>query len=294
MPPPVSLQDFAAEHKILVESQCTFGILQAPKFCFSISTWEPTPVSFTCQRSPQMATIDLTACLSGPTSLVDRFQLSKSLTKDQFHVRTTLRAKTFYSTVPFDRIPGQNMLFATSSTRMHDLKTPLDTVTTASRPAGAAWAGPFALSTRLRNHARQVNSKEQETQHYTTSGNTKSLDVEMNAADSETFWLSRFSCTVNIPNGLIPTFWSTTASRQYSLLLDVSVAGIRMQKKVRLEVPLQIYYDLGPTALSSGEQCRRLRQAAGEGQWCAAGSSEEDRTVCATVEAEAERPPAYV
>ncbi|EXJ72243.1 uncharacterized protein A1O5_04747 [Cladophialophora psammophila CBS 110553] len=235
--PPISLDDFAAEYTTVSETPCGLRRLDSPKLRFRVSTTEPAAVAFSCWKSAQTAKVYLSARLSRPASYMDERRFRRLLAKIKIQVQASLRGKTFYSPVTFEKIPGQTMLTPMSSCRMNDEEVLLDAVMGLPvKPAAA----------------REKDETDQDYQN-------KESNADPRAPKLDAFWHGHFCCSLTIPHGLVPTFWSTTASQQYSLLLDVRVAGIKLHGKLRLEVPLQIFYDLGPMATPCGPLCRRLR-----------------------------------
>ncbi|KIX98243.1 uncharacterized protein Z520_06323 [Fonsecaea multimorphosa CBS 102226] len=266
--PPISLGDFAAEYRTVAETQCALRrLLVSPKLRLTISTTEPAAVAFSCRNSDQVAHVDLSVRLSRPASShADEGRLRSLLDqKVKIQVQACLRAKTFYSPVAFEKFPGQTMLTPTSSCRMNDKVFQLGAVMGLPvDPAVAAWRRPsihFEGSTHDGSFA-VGEEKDEEKRELRTRGLSDD-DAHASKVDGA-IWHSHFYCPLTIPHGLVPTFWSPTASQQYSLLLGVKVLGIKSQTKLRLEVPLQIYYDLGPVAAPCGPRCRRLLLGNGE------------------------------
>ncbi|KIW97185.1 uncharacterized protein Z519_02577 [Cladophialophora bantiana CBS 173.52] len=269
--PPISLDDFAAEYTTVAETQCALRPLDSPKLRFRVSTTEPAAIAFSCRKSAQTAKVYLSARLSRPTSYMDERRFRRLLAKIKIQVQPSLRGKTFYSPVTFEKIPGQTMLTPMSNCRMNDEEVLLDAVM--GLPVNPA-------------AAEEKDETDQDHQNMEP-------DAHTHAPKLDAVWHGHFCCSLTIPHGLVPTFWSTTASQQYSLLLDVKVSGIKLQGKLRLEVPLQIFYDLGPIATPCGPLCRRLRNE----QTGRPLRDWEEREVCTTIvmrDVDEGNPPIYV
>jgi hypothetical protein len=133
-----------------------------------------------------------------------------------------------------EKMPCQSMLTATSNIRMNDEKQHLEAMVVPSRLTDANWTGPF--------------------------GNSKSF------APSTSFqptWQTHLLCAITVPHGLTPSFWTSTASQQYSLIINITSSKITIGGgKPKLEVPLQICYDLGAKRRPCGPRCRRMRDVA--------------------------------
>ncbi|OQV05886.1 hypothetical protein CLAIMM_10542 [Cladophialophora immunda] len=256
--PPISLGDFAAEYRTVAETQCALRRLKSPKFRLRVSTTEPAAVAFNCQKSDQTANIELSVRLSRPVSCVDERRFRRLLAKVKVQVQAGLRAKTFYSPVAFEKIPGQTMLTPTSSCRMNDQVFQLGAVMGLPVKSTAdAWRRPSMHFEETAHGGSSTMRDEKNREKW--EWYSRRLGDDAQASEVDPCWHGHFRCPLTIPHGLVPTFWSPTASQQYSLLLDVKVSGIKVQSKLRLEVPLQIFYDLGPVARPCGPTCRRLR-----------------------------------
>ncbi|OAP61127.1 hypothetical protein AYL99_03328 [Fonsecaea erecta] len=302
--PPISLGDFAAEYRTVAETPCALRRLESPKLRLRISTTEPAAVAFNCRQSDQVANVDLRVCFSRPATshAVDERRLRSLLAKVKIQVQTCLRAKTFYTPVAFEKVPGQAMLTPTSNCRMNDQAFQLGAsmglpVESAAPSLGGslkeAYDGPFAV-------AGKGDDDEEEEMKWETHKRRRSDDGAQASTADYSLWHSSnlFRCPLTIPHGLVPTFWCPTASQQYSLLLDVKVSGLNTeQTKLRLEVPLQIFYDLGPSATPGGPVCRRLRSVATERRTGYDQDEENDEDVCTTIvmhDIEEGAPPMYV
>lgn len=228
--PPIDTRDFPSEFiesssKLFRKSH--FG---GPTYLMKLSMNEPPAIRL---HNTQLAGITDAEIAVEITATGEKLkdsalkQLPDLLRELTFHVAPICRAKTFYSTTPFRKLPGQTMLHFRSNLRLHDEKSRLRT----SHVTTTSW---------------QHQNQDAESSHGAVSVSGPGSPLLLDNGPRK--WNTRIHLPVEIPPGLLPTFCSAIVARQYSLIIQVTVTGANVGQFI-LEVPLQVTY--GP--LSSAE-----------------------------------------
>lgn len=222
--PPTDLSDFPAEF-ISSESNTYNAIFSGTSYTMRLSTIEPNPVVLKPATDniaiiPVHVEIDT---VPGKSDLPT--ELPSKLRNLAFKVQPILRSKTFYSTVPFRKMPGQTMLTAKGTLRLKD-----EILKLTSHTLGASSC----------RHGL---------------GNVQAVSNDMSRRGSRPGMPKTWFTSVNVPvmvqSDLAPTFCSATAARQYSLIMRITVCGWKINEFV-LEIPLQILHAQKPAFENAG------------------------------------------
>lgn len=208
--PPVDTKDFPAEFVEELYHPCRPNRLRKEKFLVTVSSAEPSPVGVVNRRTPGNATCKVFVTVADTRLGSDVHRLLEVSPKIRRSVTPALRIKTFYSISPFSRMPGLTMLTTTGPMRLHD---ELRTLPSTS------YSNLIWHSTRADDHNHAAEA------------------LSAGAAVFTTVLM-----VLQMPPGLPPSFCSAVVSRQYSLIIQCKVKGVRVDS-FGLEVPLQIFYD---------------------------------------------------
>jgi hypothetical protein len=228
--PPLDTRDFPGE---FVESQtlpCRPNRLRSDKYGMTLTTAEPPAVTFRDRNSQGIINSTVSIKIEDPRPKADPQRLMAIFRKAQVKIILGLRAKTFYSTRPFPKLPGQSMLTISGPHRLYDQVIPLPPVKQVIR----SWSveGIALPSLEADSGGRRLSSDAQ------TSDQELSRDMP-----TSLFLLANVPIVARVPMDLPPSFCSAVASRQYSLLLKAKISGAHVKDFV-LEVPLQIVYNI--------------------------------------------------
>ena len=237
--PPTDTSDFPAEF-ISSASNTYRMFLVGSWYVMTLSMVEPAAICLqdTQTRGSVNAMIHVEIKASG--GVMDATSVKKvphGLKNLIFKTQPLLRVKTFYSTEPFRKLPGQTMLSLNGPMRLKDQVVKLE----AQDLKASSWQhdrpdeaySSADVDRRSPTSARSAN--------VSTVGSGKESGALFTAEDSPQLWWTRLLMPIAVLPNLPPTFCSVTASRQYSVITRIRVGGIRINKFV-LEVPLQIVY----------------------------------------------------
>ena len=229
--PPFDTGDFPGE---FVESQtfpCRLNRLRSDKYGMTLTTAEPPAVSFRDRNSQGVISSNVSIKIEDSWPGADPQQLMAKFNKIRLKIVLGLRSKTFYSTRPFPKLPGQSMLNINGPHRLYDEVMPLPPVKHPIR----SWhiqnvppPSPGPESTQCRSGSDEQRSDQEQSRDMPTS----------------VILLANVPIVAIVPMDLPPSFCSAVASRQYSLILKGKVLGVHVKDFV-LEVPLQVVYDIG-------------------------------------------------
>lgn len=141
-----------------------------------------------------------------------------------FKIIPGLRAKTFYSTQPFPKLPTQALLTVNGPYRLHDQILKLEQVNRSL----TSWQLVETNPTPLSEGGAIVGSTVSHKIHPPRSDRTPLAE-----------WHSELSFSIKLPNDVTPTFCSAITARQYSLIILLKASGISVENFV-LEVPIQL------------------------------------------------------
>jgi hypothetical protein len=232
--PPTDTQDFAAEFIETTSNSFRTSMFSSTAYMMTLSTYEPPAIQLKSTQVHGATEMELyveikAACDEVDGRNVDR--LSQSLRKLTFNVETVLRAKTFYSTTPFIRIPGHSMLTLKGSVRLHDEVLKLNTLH--AKPG--SWQ--YLLRDRRPSYAEAVRrlSVVSEAASGSSSGSSPGPAIASRG------WSTCIRLPVTVPPNLPPTFCSAVVARQYSLITRIKIGGVSTKGFI-LEIPLQVIY----------------------------------------------------
>ena len=235
--PPTVASDFPAE--FIISASNTYRAFLLGLWCtMTLSMEEPPAVFLSNDHGSSSAKAVLHISIKtadGKTNGASAKGIPLNLKRLSFKVQPILRAKTFYSTIPFSKMPGQTMLTLTGPMRLKDEVMKLKE----QEQKATSW--------QLDLPDQAWSLLERQASHRSNDGRKNSSGTqEFSAAAGESpgAWSSSISAPFEIPAGLPPTFCSVTASRQYSLIFRIKVSGSSV-KDFLLEVPVQVIYPPG-------------------------------------------------
>lgn len=239
--PPTDTSDFPVEFVGSVTNTYRTSFL-GYWYAMTLSMQEPDAVTLQSAQKPGSVLAMIHIEIKVPVSAIDPANAKKfplSLEDLLFKTQPILRAKTFYSTEPFRKMPGQTMLTLRGPMRLRDEVMKLET----QDFKASSWQqdlpdGAISLAEFGRPSSTSVRSAS-----VITTGSTDVTKTLSRAELSPMVWSTRLLVAITVPPGLPPTFCSATASRQYSLIVRIRVSGIRINNFV-LESPLQIVYSV--------------------------------------------------
>ena len=227
--PPLDTGDFPGE---FVESQtlsCRLNRLRLDKYGMTLTTAEPPAVIFRDRNSQGTISSNVSIKVEDSRPGADPHRLIAIFHKVQVKIIIGLRAKTFYSTRPFPKMPGQSMLTISGPHRLYDEVMPLPPVKHVIR----SWfVQSIPFPTGADSGERRLGSDAP------TSDQQQSKNIPSSA-----ILLADVPVVARVPMDLPPSFCSAVASRQYSLVLKGKISGAYVKDFV-LEVPLQIVYNI--------------------------------------------------
>jgi len=226
--PPTYLEDFPGEFVESASHQYRLSRFVRKGHHIVLSLTEPPVVTFKDRVSHGTSTGNIKVWVLGHQSHSDHSRLAVLLPKVQFEIRPQLRVKTFYSTRPFAKLPGQTMITIEAPHRLHEEIIPLKV----DRYSANSWR--YQLPDGV-HPPSQADSTSFSTNH--NSGHTPPQNIDLPS------WSTDLSFPIQVPGGLHPSFCSALASRQYSLALRIKMMGANV-KDFCLEVPLQLVYFL--------------------------------------------------
>ena len=228
--PPLDTGDFPGE---FIESQtlsCRLNRLRSDKYGMTLTTAEPPAVTFKDRNSQGIISSNVSIKVEDSRPGADPYRLMAIFHQVQVKIIIGLGAKTFYSTRPFPKLPGQSMLTISGPHRLFDEVMPLPPVKHVIRSwsvQSIPFPTPGADSGERRLSSEAPTSNQQQSKNIPTSA----------------VLLADVPVVARVPMDLPPSFCSAVASRQYSLVLKGKISGAYVKDFV-LEVPLQIVYNI--------------------------------------------------
>lgn len=237
--PPTDTSDFPAEF-INSASNTYRAFLFGSWYTMTLSMQEPAAISLQSTQTRGSVNAILHVEIRAPASVMDSTsakRLPLSLKNLLFKIQPILRAKTFYSTQPFRKMPGQTMLTLKGSVRLKDEVMKLD----AHDLKASSWQHDIPDEAPWLAEVDRRSSTSTRSASVSTIESTDGCKASPMAKDSPLVWSTRLSVPITVQPNLPPTFCSVTASRQYSLIMRIRVVGVSIKDFI-LEVPLQILY----------------------------------------------------
>ncbi|EXJ73259.1 uncharacterized protein A1O5_03019 [Cladophialophora psammophila CBS 110553] len=194
------------------------------KYTMVVAAQEPAPVMMVDDHPFGTTEVTIRFNVTASISNADTQGLVALLQRISFRIIPGLRAKTFYSTRPFPKLPAQSILTANDPHRLHDQVLKLEQVNRS------------LTSWRLMESNAVPSSDERCTLGSTVGHKTRPTKTR---PTQEVVWQSSISFTVKVSSDITPTFCSAIAARQYSLIILLEATGISVGKFV-LEVPIQL------------------------------------------------------
>jgi hypothetical protein len=242
--PPTDTRDFATE---FVEAHTQIfrkSMFGGPAYSMTLSLNEPPAIRVQDIRMRGTTLAELIVDIrAAEGSIHERSvdRLFQTLRKLTFHVEPIFRAKTFYSTTPFSKLPGQTMLTLKGTVRIRDEVMKLGTLCAKSD----SWQ--CLLRNERPSYAEALRRPSPQVVKSAGSGyGSASSDTSPSSSWS---WSTRIRVPVVVPADLPPTFCSALVSKQYSLIVRTKVSGLSVKPFV-LEVPIQVSYS-PPEALKA-------------------------------------------
>lgn len=199
------------------------SIFNFKKYTMNLTTEEPTPVLMVKGHPFETTEVKIRVSVMASPSTVDTQTLTMLLQRIGFKIVPGLRAKTFYSTQPFPKLPVQAILTANGPHRLHDQILKLEEV-------------DRCLTSWRRMETTTVPSIDK---RYTVGSKVgHKIYPQRDDPTSPVEWHSEISFTVKLPNDVTPTFCSALTARQYSLIILLKATGVSVENFV-LEVPIQ-------------------------------------------------------
>ncbi|KAL1582114.1 hypothetical protein WHR41_09155 [Cladosporium halotolerans] len=239
--PPIDTTDFPDEF-INSDTHLFRSSYFGSTYQMTLSTTEPTPMSG-IPKTPYSATsLRLHVRIQLPTSKRDcGLRTLCNILKDlRFHMRFSLRAKTFHSIRPFPQMPGYAMVGSDYPPDLHESVFIIQTAEMVS----SSWQPHFYSETPQREDLQHFVPASLCSNGSQPPGAKPINGLSFVQDDAITLTIDAWETTLDVPlrtkEFLTPTFCSAIASRQYSLEVRVKVKG-GPSKEFLLEVPLQVH-----------------------------------------------------
>lgn len=233
--PPTDTSDFPAEFVISASNTYRAGLFGS--WCtMTLSMREPPAICLPDTQTCGFIDATIQVEIKGSGGVMDATRVTKvalSLRNLLFKTEPVLRAKTFYSTQPFRKLPGQTMLTFNSPMRLRDQVLKLE----AQDLKASSWQYDLAEEVYLSAQVDRPSSPSARPASVRTLGPVKRFEASSTAEDIRKVWSTHLSMPIKVQPALLPTFCSATASRQYSLITRVRVGGAKIDEFV-LEGPL--------------------------------------------------------
>lgn len=261
--PPTLVSDFPADF-VTSASNTYRTLLLRSWYTMTLSMEEPPAVRLSNDHEPSSANavlhIDIKTA-DGKANGTSARGMPLLLRELSFKVQPILRAKTFYSTAPFSKMPGQTMLTRTGPIRLKDEFMKLKE----QEQQVASWQLdlPDLACASLGGQAghrflRAVTSSDSKNDGNVSSSGRQEFPSA--AGESPGIWSSSILVPYEIPANLPPTFCSVTASRQHSLIFRIKVSAASV-KDFLLGVPAQVIYAPRPEGAAERELSFSAREA---------------------------------
>lgn len=221
--PPYDTNDFFNDFVTQQSHPLRPSIFCFQKYTMSLTAAEPAPILMGEGHTSESTEIAIRVSVTRSINNVDTREFVMLLQRIGFRIVPGLRAKTFYSTQPFPKLPVQALLTVDGPHRLHDQILKLEQT---SRPL-TSWRFVETDADPLTGKCDIPGSTSEHKVH--PMRECQSLLAE---------WQSEISFTIKVPNDVTPTFCSATASRQYSLIILLKATGVHVDDFV-LEVPVQ-------------------------------------------------------
>ena len=244
--PPTHTHDFPAEFVESQTSNLRLSIFGRSLYAMTMTMREPAAI----QRGEFSSKSETEAKIQVELQPADRKQdtvntmtddrLLQNLKGATFKVDGMVRVKTFYSTAPLSKLPNQAMAGKDSQLRLGEMTHKLE----ATKMKLDSWQtlvelvdeGKSPIDDSVRRCSFCVENANQTLE---AGAESHSCPIHGEIRKPTKKLTAVIQLPVEIPHDLPSTFCSALVSRQYSLIVQVKVSGVKVQK-FKLEVPLQV------------------------------------------------------
>lgn len=222
--PPYDTEDFFNDFVSKQSHLLRPSIFSSQKYAIRLTAVEPAPVLMVDANTFESREMVIRVGVTASVSNLDTPAFVMLLQKIGFEIIPALRAKTYYSTQPFPKLPAQALLTVNGPHRLRDQVLKLEQASQ-------------TLSSWRFVDTDTVPSTDKGGIPGSTSGHDIYPTRDRQSPPTE--WQSEISFTVKVPNDVTPTFCSAIAARQYSLVILLKATGVNVKDFV-LEVPIQL------------------------------------------------------
>lgn len=222
--PPCDTEDFFNDFVIKQIHPLRLSIFSFQKYTMTLTAGEPAPVLIVEGHAFESREIVIRVSVTASISNLDTRAFTILLQRIGFRIIPGLRAKTYYSTQPFPKLPVQALLTVNGPHRLHDQVLKLEEVNR-------------SLTSWRFMETDAVPSIAKGGIHGSTGGNKLYPTRDGQSPPAE--WQSKVTFAIKVPNDATPTFCSAIAARQYSVLILLKATGVNVKDFV-LEVPIQL------------------------------------------------------
>lgn len=222
--PPCDTEDWFSDLVTKQSHSLRPSIFSFQKYTMNVIAHEPSPVLMVVAHPFETTEVVIRVVVTASPRNVDIGAFATFLQRIGFKIIPGLRAKTFYSTQPFPKLPAQALLTVDGPHRLHDQILKLEQVDRSL----TSWRLVATNAAPLSDRGAIVRSTIGHKIHPPRSDPTPPAE-----------WHSEISFSIKLPNDVTPTFCSAIAARQYSLIILLKASGISIENFV-LEVPIQL------------------------------------------------------
>lgn len=222
--PPCDTEDFFNDFVVKQSHPLRPSMFSFQKYTMTLTAAEPAPVLMVEGHTFESTEIVIRVCVTASINNLDTREFVTLLQRIGFRIIPGLRAKTYYSTQPFPKLPVQALLTVHGPHRLHDQVLKLEQI----RRSVTSWR--FV-------ETDAVPPMDKYGIHQSTSGHKVYPIRDTLSPTAE--WQSELSFAIRLPSDITPTFCSAIAARQYSLIILLKATGVYVKNTV-LEVPIQV------------------------------------------------------
>lgn len=222
--PPCNAEDWFSDFVTKQSHSLRPSIFSFRKYQMNVTAYEPSPVLMVEAHTSETTKVAIRVVVTASPRNVDIGAFTTFLQRIEFKIVPRLRAKTFYSTQSFPKLPEEALLTAYGPHRLHDQILKLEQVNRSL----TSWR--FVETNAAPSSDRGVIVRSTVGQQIHPLSNYPTPPAE---------WHSEISFSIKMPNDVTPTFCSAIAARQYSLIILLKASGISVENFV-LEVPIQL------------------------------------------------------
>ena len=222
--PPYNTEDWSGDFVVKQRHSFRTSKIKFQKYTMELDAEEPAPALMMKGYPTSTTEVKIHVTATAPINNTDGGGFATILQKMKFRITPALRAKTFYSTKPFPKMPAESLLTTNGTNRLHDQVLKLEQVDRSFTSWRLVETDAVASNNAVCTTRSNFQPKSYPSKH------TQATPTE---------WHSEASFTVTLPNDVTPTFCSALATRQYSIIILVKATGISVENFV-LEVPVQL------------------------------------------------------